>query len=106
VRLFGELIAAALVRGTELGDVLMRANNVTVSDSDSPIRAGDYVAITIGGIGDWSPEVSWTTGDPSPPLVVNADITAALPGASVRWAYTRALEPGGSVTLLFPRSTE
>ncbi len=106
IRLFGETIAFALGRGTELGDVLLRASNVTVTHDDAPIDPGDHVAVTIGGVGNWSPEVSWVPDDPGAPILLNRDVTAAARVAGVRWAYTRAFGDGGSVTVLFPRSAE
>ena len=54
IRLLGETIAFALGRGTALGDVLLRANNVAVEHDDAPIAPGDHVTLTIGGVGDWS----------------------------------------------------
>lgn len=105
VRLTGELLAYALGRGTELGDIVMRANNVTVPD-DSPVAAGDYVAITIEGAGDWSPEVSWTPDDgDADTVLMNEDVTRAARAAGIRWGYTRALADGGSVTIMLPRAT-
>jgi hypothetical protein len=106
IRLLGETIAFALGRGTQLGDVLLRANNVTVEHDDAPIAAGDHVTLTIGGAGDWSPEVSWRPDDPEAPILVNDDVTAAARAAGVRWAYTRAFGDHGSVTVFFPRAAE
>ncbi len=103
IRLTGELLAVALGRGTELGDVVMRANNVTVP-RDSPVAAGDYVAITIAGAGDWSPEVSWTPDADGDRVLVNEDVTRAARAAGIPWAYTRIEADGGSVTFMLPRS--
>jgi hypothetical protein len=105
IRLLGETIAFALGRGTEPGDLLLRANNVTVED-DAPIGAGDHVTLTIGGVGDWSPELSWLPDDPAAPVLVNDGVTRAARVAGVRWAYTRAFRDHGSVTLFFPRAAE
>jgi hypothetical protein len=103
VRLTGEMLAAALARGTDLADIVLRASNVTVTDDDSPIGAGDHVALTVVGAGDWSPEVSWTP-DRTDLVMVSDDLTAAARTAGVRWGYTRMLDGEGSVTVLFPRS--
>ena len=104
IRLLGESIAFALGRGTELGDVGMLAANVTVEHDDAPLAAGDYATLSIEGVGDWSPEVSWTPADPDPIVVLTDDITAALRAADVRWAYTRADADHGSITVFFPRA--
>jgi hypothetical protein len=102
VRLLGECIAFALGRGTELADVVMRANNVTVAEADSALPIGDYVAVTVAGVGEWSREVSWKP-DVDDVALVNDDVTLAARAAGVRWGYTRAFADGGSVTVLFPR---
>lgn len=71
VRLWGEVIGAALMRGTELGDIVLRVANVTseIQDGSEP-RAGDYVAMSITGKGDWRPELVWAPLDaPQNPLV-------------------------------------
>jgi hypothetical protein len=104
IRLLGETIAFALGRGTELGEVGMRAANMTVDHDDAPLAAGDYATLSIEGVGDWSPEVSWTPDEPDTTVVLTDDITAALRAADVRWAYTRAFEDHGSITVFFPRA--
>jgi hypothetical protein len=107
IRLTGELLAFALGRGTELADIVMRANNVTVPDDDSPVAAGDYVALTIKGAGDWSPEVSWRPDDvDGERVLVNDDVTRAARAAGTPWAYTRVEADGGSVTIFLPRAVE
>jgi hypothetical protein len=106
IRTFGEMIAAALARGTELGDVVLNASNVTVErDSDPESRGpapGDYVALTISGAGDWSPEVAGTPTDQST-VLVNPDLHAAARAAAIPWAYTRSVPDGGSVTIFLWR---
>jgi hypothetical protein len=104
IRLLGETIAFALSRGTELGDVALRAANVTVEHDDAPVPAADYVTLEIEGVGDWAPEVSWTPAAPDAVVVLTADVTAALRGAAARWAYTRAFTDRGSMTVFFPRA--
>jgi hypothetical protein len=103
IRMLGEMIAAALVRGTELGDVVLRADNVTATEADDALPVGDYVALSIEGSGDWAPEVVWRPDDPFAPVLVGADLDAAARAAGVRWAYTRAHATDGSVTVLLPR---
>src|SRR6185436_15212991 len=51
IRLTGELLSAALVRGTELADIGLRASNVVVTDAGPP-APGEYVALTVDGAGD------------------------------------------------------
>jgi hypothetical protein len=103
IRMLGEMIAAALVRGTELGDVVLRADNVTATEADGALPGGEYVALGIEGSGDWAPEVVWRPDDPYAPVLVGADLDAAARAAGVRWAYTRAFPTDGSVTVLLPR---
>ena len=103
IRMLGEMIAAALLRGAELGDVVLRADNITTAEADGDPPAGDYVALSIIGAGEWGPEVSWRPDDPSAPVLVGADLDAAARAAGARWAYTRAFATDGSVTVLLPR---
>jgi hypothetical protein len=104
IRMLGEMIVAALVQGTELGDVVLRANNVTVAEDGATLPLGDYVALTIEGAGDWSPEVSWVPADAEAPVLIGTDLDAAARAAGVRWAYTRAFDGTGSITVLLPRA--
>ena len=106
IRTLGEMIAAALARGTELADVVLNAANVTVEpdpdpESRGPVH-GDYVALTISGAGDWSPEVTWKP-TPQSPVLLNPDLDAAARTAGIPWAYTRSGPDGGSVTIFLPR---
>jgi hypothetical protein len=103
IRLLGETIAFALGRGTELGDVGLLAANVTVDHDDGPVAPGDYVALTIDGIGRWSTDVSWTPESPLATPVLTDDITTALRAAGAWWAYTRAADDRSSLTIFFPR---
>ena len=104
IPLLGLMIVAALLRGTELADVGLLASNVTIAHDDGPLPPGDFVALTISGAGVWSPEVSWLPDDPTAPVLVNDELSAAMSTAGVCWGYTRALEDGGSVTVLFARA--
>ena len=106
VRAIGEMIAAALTRGTDLADVVMSATNVTVESGPDPERPepapGEYVAFTIAGGGDWSPEVTWSLTDRSVTLL-NPDLDAAARVAGIPWASTRVTADGGSVTIFLHR---
>jgi hypothetical protein len=100
-RLLGELIAAGLVRnGQDLGALTLNVSNLTVPpEAADPIPAGDFVAVTIRGAGDWSPEASW----PRDGTFVSPELTAAAAPALAAYGYTRVLADGGSVTILVPR---
>jgi hypothetical protein len=103
------MIVAALLRGTELGDIILRASNVTVAadpDDEAPrARApGDYVALSIIGRGDWSPELHGRPGRPDTPVLVTTGLEAAARVAEIPYAYTRSDGEGGSVTVVLPRA--
>ena len=103
IRLLGELIAAGLVRnGQQLGALTLNVANVTVPpEAADPIPAGDFVAVTIRGAGDWSPVATW----PRDAGFVSPELPAAAAAASAAYGYTRVLlDGGGSVTVLIPRS--
>jgi hypothetical protein len=105
VRLLGESISAALVRGTELADVILRANNVTVEgdgEGRTPLP-GDYVALTVIGAGDWRPEVIWDPDVLPATVLLNDDLDRAARVLGVPWAYTRSDGEGGSVTFFVSR---
>ena len=104
IRLTGELLATALARGTDLPDVVLRANNVVVTDEGVP-APGDYVALTVEGVGDWGPEQRWEPATSPPDTLVNPDVDAAARAVGIRWAYTRTGAVGGSVTVFLPRLT-
>ncbi len=110
VRLLGEMIAAALARGTPLERVVLRAANVVVEASEAggagelggAPAPGEYLALSVMGRGDWGPETAWRPGDADAPTLVNRDLDAAARAATVPYAYTG---PGddGSVTVYLPR---
>ena len=104
IRLTGELIASALTRGTDLPDVVLRAANVVVTEDGVP-APGDYVALTIGGVGDWGPDATWDPTTAAPGDLLNPDVDAAARTVGIRWAYTRTGADGGSVTVFLPRLT-
>jgi hypothetical protein len=109
VPMLGEMIAAGLTRGNDLGALTLAANNVTVEpdpDADEPVLApvpGDYVAITIRGAGDWTPEATWRPTSPGSSTLLNPDLDAAAHRAGAVFAYTRQIGDEGSVTVYFPR---
>ena len=118
VRVLGEMIAAALGRGAELGEVVLRVNNVTVgaedpSDHDSEGEGGDpsdgpapgdYVALSILGRGDWHPEVLWGPEAGGGAVLVNSHLDEAAKAAGIPFAYTRSEGDGGSVTVFLRRA--
>ena len=104
LELTGEMIAAALGRGNELSDLVLAASNVVV-DADAAtdkIPTGEFVAITIRGGGDWSPEMVWTPASPrSSNWTCNVERTA--PNARAEHAYVRTHQEGGSLTVFLRR---
>ena len=107
VRTLGEMIAAGLQRGNELGDIVLRANNVTVfADPDEELTVpapGDYVALSILGAGDWRPEIHWRPGQPGAPVLVSGGLDRAARAAGIPYAYTRSDGDSGSVTVFVLR---
>ena len=106
--LLGEMIAAALGGGNELGQLTLAAANVVVEPepaSDEPGTgpgAGEYVAITVSGGGSWSSDASWAPGRPSAsPLFSTLD--GRLRDSGARYAYGRTLPAASSMTVFFPR---
>ena len=109
VRCLGEMIAAGLARnGVRLAEVTLNVSNVTVEPhAAGPMPAGDFVAVTIRGQGDWTPEATWDPRPAGRPPLVNPDLSAAAAKAGAAYGYTRALTDGdGSVTVLFERAEE
>ena len=107
IRLLGEMIAAGLVRnGGDLPSTVLNVSNVTVTaEAADPMAPGDFVAITIRGRGDWSPEVARRPMSNGDPPLANADLEAAAVAAGAAYCYTRVLGPDeGSVTAFFVRS--
>ena len=108
VRVLGEMIVAALTRGTDLADVVLRANNVTVEpDPDEELvvpAPGDYIALSILGAGSWGPEIHWRPAQAPAPVLVSATLDAAARAAGIPYAYTRSGADGGSVTIFLRRA--
>jgi len=104
LRMLGEMIVIGLGRGNELGDLVLKASNVTVEpdDEDPSLDEGDYVAVTVRGAGDWEADDMWRAGQgPTRGLLVNVGPAADTAGAV--YAYTRNLGGEGSVTVLLRR---
>jgi hypothetical protein len=104
LELTGEMIASALGRGNELSDLVLAASNVAV-DADAAtdkLSIGEFVAITIRGSGDWSPEMVWT---PASPRSSNwtCNVERAAPKARAEYAYVRTHREGGSLTVFLRR---
>jgi hypothetical protein len=107
IRVLGEMIAAALVRnGGDLGAVTLNVANVsTPVDPESTLPAGEFVALTIKGAGDWQPEMIWHPEMEVATVLMSDDLTAAADVAGAAFGYTRVLgNHSGSVTLFFRRA--
>jgi hypothetical protein len=104
IRLIGEMIAAGLGRGNDLGDLVLNASNVTIEPGSEPtgVAAGDYVALSVRGGGDWGPEWTWRPGETTSNKVF-CHVEAEATGARAVWAYSRTLEGEGSVTVFIRR---
>jgi len=106
IRFFGELIAASLVRnGNVLDAVEINFSHVVIEpESADPMPAGEFVAVSARGPGDWGDDLSRRPSAHAQPPIVGADFEAAAAAAGADWAYTRNLgADGGSVTVLFRR---
>ncbi|MEA2577627.1 MAG: hypothetical protein QOD78_1215 [Chloroflexota bacterium] len=102
--LLGEMIVVGMHRGNDLGELTLSVTNVTVMPgADGPIPAGDHVAITISGRGDWTPEQTWSRGaGPSEPFVT-PDLEVAIVASDAIYGYTRQASPEtGGITAMFP----
>jgi hypothetical protein len=102
VPLLGEMIVVGLTRGNKLEDLSLLASNVVVeADTANDIPQGEYVALSVKGRGDWSPEWRWRPGDPFPGSPYAGFDRLASSGVS--FAYARVEKDGGSVTVFLPR---
>ena len=102
--LLGEMIVLGLTRGSELDDLTLSFANVTVEPSAAdPMPAGDHVAVTIRGGGDWTPERTWQAEQPrSLHPFVTPDLEAAATRAGAVFGYVRQTAPDeGSITAFF-----
>lgn len=104
VRMLGEMIAVGLGRGSELEDLVLNASNVTVGPdaADESFPAGDYVAITVRGRGDWGAEERWFAGAPRAKGWIRCIDRAAVEAGAIL-VYSRNLGDTGSLTALLPR---
>ena len=106
--LLGEMIVVGMHHGNDLGDLTLSVTNVTVMPgAGGPIPAGDHVAITVSGRGDWTPEGTWSReAGASPAPFVTADLEAAIVLSDAIYGYTRQASPEtGGITALFPAAT-
>lgn len=103
--LLGEMIVAGMHRGNELSELTLSVANVTVlPGADGPIPAGNHVALSVVGRGDWTPERTWSRdAGASPPPFVTPDLEAAAHRSDATYGYTRQTsDEEGSITLVFP----
>jgi hypothetical protein len=103
IRMLGEMIVMGLLHHDVLAELTLNASNVTVEfDPPEGVAAGDYVAITVLGPGDWERDQAWTPA--SADLLWGRDLDAAARAASVSFAYLRRLgDDEGSITVWIPR---
>ena len=103
-RLLGEMISRGLTRGNQLGELTLKADNMTI-DPDGPTDPGDYVGITVLGTGDWLPEQTWPLDLGSEGSFVTLDLHEAAAAVELIFGYTRVLKgDSGSITVFFPAS--
>lgn len=106
-RLLGEMISRGLTRGNELDQLTLNANNVTIDHDEGPAAPGNYVALTVVGDGDWSPEQTWPPAEGDHGPFVSPDLHAAAAEADPPLIYTRVFgSDSGSITALFPASVD
>ena len=103
------MIALGLGRGNEFGNLTLNVSNVVVEpDEDDEevewIPDGEYVAITVRGVGAWNDD-TWRVGQ-EPPTGLLSDVGPAADAAGAVYAYTRDLVAEGSVTVFLPRLLE
>ena len=105
IRMLGEMIVVGLLHHDVLAELTLNASNVTVGDDGLEwVAAGDYLAISIRGRGDWEGDMSWTPASAEP--FWSPDLDIAVRAASASFAYRRRLgDDEGSITVFVPRST-
>jgi hypothetical protein len=103
IRLVGELIVVGLRHHDVLAELTLNASNVVLAeDVPAGVPAGDHIAITVRGPGDWGPELTWTPASTEP--LGSEFLDAAARRASVDFAYLRRLGADeGSITVFVPR---
>ena len=102
VPFIGEMIAFGLSRGSPLAELTLNAANVVVEDDDL-VPAGEYVALSIQGKGDWRPEWTWRPSS-NLPGGAYSDLGRALAESGGVFAYSRQIGDGGSVTIFVRRA--
>ena len=104
IRMLGEMLALALRHHNDLATLTLNASNVSVEEEGPDgVDLGDYVALSVVGPGeDWK-DRTWRPGSPATTFDQFGDLGRALAGAGVRFAYTRRLGEGGSITVWLPR---
>jgi hypothetical protein len=104
--LLGEMIVVGMHRGNDLGELTLSITNVTVMPgAEGPIPAGDHVAITISGRGDWTPEQTWSREAGASEPFVTTDLDAAIVASDAIYGYTKASAGTGGITAMFPAAT-
>ena len=107
--LLGEMIAAALSRGAELGALTLNVSNVVVesaadeegAEGSGPLP-GQYVAVTVSGSVDLGPDSTWRPRGPRASGLLGR-LVERLAVACARYAYVRRIPPSGSVTVFLSR---
>lgn len=110
VPLLGEMIAAALGKGTPLAELTLSAANVVVepyadgedATHQSPDPA-EYVAVTVRGVADFGADATWKASAPPPPGLL-ARLNERLEIAGARYAYLRRMPPEASFTVFLWRA--
>jgi hypothetical protein len=103
IRLVGELLVVGLRHHDVLAELTLNASKVVLAeDVPAGVPAGDHIAITVRGPGDWGPELTWTPASTEP--LGSEFLDAAARRASVDFAYLRRLGADeGSITVFVPR---
>lgn len=104
IRVLGEQIVVGLLRGNELGELILNASNIAVEEdaASEALPEGEYVGLTVLGGGEWPEEIVWVPGYTiEAPDFVNLGI--ALRQSEAVFAYSRVLDDGGSITVVYPR---
>jgi len=104
IRVLGEQIVIGLLRGNELGDLILNASNIEVGadGASEALPQGEYVALTVLGGGEWPPEVVWVPGY-SIEAADFVNLGISLRQSEAVFAYSRVLTDGGSISVVYPR---
>lgn len=104
IRVLGEQIVIGLLHGNELGDLTLNASNMAIeaSASSATLPEGEYVALTVLGHGEWSPEIVWPR-EAEMDVGDYANLVGALERSEAAFAYSRTLRTGGSITVAYRR---